>query len=315
MKKLFLMGCFLFLSLFAARPATAQTTFRLVLSSLPEYERQTDFRVYYTYLDTAGRQATVNLFIQKDGGSWRQVVDHDKTTPSGYFQIGGTDLYNGEGKYHFYAHAVVEGEEYNSGTVSTVLDMTAPGQITDFRKERLNANDYKLFWKCPGDSDVARTYIYRSTETSFVADSGSRVQEINCSANESKETIVVGEANKDYYFALRALDWAGNAGEIVTDAPGEVIAGAVLGASSSASKPVLSEKVEILPKEEPTGELTGEPTEGILGGGISSEAGEVQGTATEKKTLWPWIFGGVSLSLLLALGYLYSRRRKKSLLR
>jgi len=279
----------------------------ITLTDLPDYKNTTEFRVYYTYFDTLGKTANVNLFIEKDGNGFRQTLERDKTAVSGYFEVKNADIYDGQGKYNFYASAVTETMTKNSGTISTTIDQNAPGNVTDYRKERVNANDFKLYWKCPSDEDVEKTYIYRSKDTSFTADSGTRVQEVSCNKEESKTTIVVGDANVDYYFALRAIDHAGNASGVVTDAPGTVIAGQVAGAATEAGEGT----VEILPKEVGQGgeEVEeGATEEGELDGGTSSEAGEVMGEKTSafnKKYIYVLLILG-----LLAFVVSYFRRKK-----
>jgi len=309
MKKLIANILFLITFAFlAVGPVSAlEEKLAITLTDLPDYKNTTEFRVYYTYFDTLGKTANVNLFIEKDGNGFRQTLERDKTAVSGYFEVKNADIYDGQGKYNFYASAVTETMTKNSGTISTTIDQNAPGNVTDYRKERVNANDFKLYWKCPSDEDVEKTYIYRSKDTSFTADSGTRVQEVSCNKEESKTTIVVGDANVDYYFALRAIDHAGNASGVVTDAPGTVIAGQVAGAATEAGEGT----VEILPKEVGQGgeEVEeGATEEGELDGGTSSEAGEVMGEKTSafnKKYIYVLLILG-----LLAFVVSYFRRKK-----
>ena len=314
MKKLLfgLISLFVFTFL-ATSPALAlDEKLKITLTDLPDYKKTSEFRVYYTYFDTKGLTATVNLFIEKDGDGFRQTVDRDKTAVSGYFEVKVADLYAGQGKYNFYASAVTTGLTVNSGTVSIVLDQDPPGNVVDYHKERLSATDYKLYWKCPSDDDLEKTYIYRSTETSFIADSGTRVQSVSCSKDESKTTIVVGDADKDYYFALRAVDRAGNASGVVTDAPGEVTAGSVAGASTEVESNESGEVVS-LPKEQGASESGDASSEGELGGGTSSQAGEVKGDSTSSIfTKNRNLLIGAGAGLLIVLGYLFLKKRKKS---
>lgn len=291
----------------AANPVWAlDEKLKITLTDLPDYKNTSEFRVYYTYFDTKGLTATVNLFIEKDGDGFRQTVDRDKTAVSGYFEVKGADIYDGQGKYNFYASAVTTGLTEKSGTISTTIDQNAPGNVTDYRKERLSATDYKLYWKCPSDDDVEKTYIYRSSETSFTADAGTRVQSVPCSKDESKTTVVVGDADKDYYFALRAIDRAGNASGVVTDAPGMVTAGLVAGVQTEGGSVAGgSGEVSLLPKEEET--MAGE---GELGGGVSTEEGKVQGESTKKSSNLPFLAGGIGFLLIAVAAFFYLKRNK-----
>ena len=283
MKKLiFSLVSFIVFAFLAVSPSYAlEEQLKITLTALPDSRNTTEFRVYYTYFDTLSKTANVNLFIEKDGQGFRQTQDRDKTAVSGYFEIKNSDIYNGQGKYNFYASAVTDGLSINSGTISTTIDQNAPSNVTDYRKERVSATDYKLYWKCPSDDDVTQTYIYRSKDTSFTADSGTRVQEVACNKDESKTTIVVGDANIDYYFALRAIDRADNASGVVTDAPGTVISGQIAGVTTEGS---FGNGKTILLPDESTGQGTdgGEATEeGLLDGGISTEGqGEIKGAGT-----------------------------------
>lgn len=307
---------FLAAVVFSASPVFAGKL-KLSLSELPEYKNNTNFRLYYTYFETEGKIATVNLFIQKDGKDWRQTSAKNKTAVSGYFQLEGLDIYDNAGKYNFYAEAKTADQTIKSVTVSTTLDDTAPNPPSEYGKERLNATTYKLSWKNPSDEDFAKVYIYRSKNTSFTADISTRISEAGGSKDE-KMTFTDGsvEADVTYYYALRALDRAGNASGVVTDAPGTVTAGQVAGVSTvtgttgtvgTVGSQAVEETVELLPETETPTPV--ETTEGQLGGGSSAEAeGEVQGTSTADRR--PWFIVGGSLILGLVALFFFLKRRK-----
>jgi len=280
----------------------------IVLNNLPQYQKSTEFSVFYTVIETDQLPVTVNLYIQKDGKDWRQTVMRDKTDYAGEFKLEGSDIYDGEGKYNFYATATSSEKTVTSNTISTTLDMTPPDSVSDYHKERVSATNYRLYFKCPSNSDLEKVYIYRSKETSFTADSGTRVAEIGCAPGEAKITEIGGESDVDYYFALRALDHAGNISGIVTDAPGTVVAGQVAGAAVSPTGTGKKEKVVLLPKEEPTATPTEETKEGELGGGISAEE-RVLGEETPKTSKLPYLLIGAGL-LILA-GIFLSRRKQE----
>lgn len=65
------------------------------------------------------------------------------------------------------------------------------------------------------------------------------------------------------------------------------------------------EKASLLPVE-----ATPAAGEGELGGGISTEEGEVQGEATERSSRLPFIVGGFGLLLIVAAGYFYWKRNE-----
>lgn len=65
------------------------------------------------------------------------------------------------------------------------------------------------------------------------------------------------------------------------------------------------EKVSLLPVE-----ATPAAGEGELGGGVSTEEGEVQGEAAKRASRLPFIAGGFGLLLIAGTGYFYWKRNK-----
>lgn len=301
MKKLFFkITVIVFLFLFSNKPVFAGIL-KVSLSNLPDYKNSTNFRLYYTYIETDGNQANVNLFIQKDGRDWRQTQDKNKTTVSGYFQLEGSDIYDGEGKYNFYVTAQNGGNSINSNTVSTTLDMNSPSAVTDFSKEKLNPTTYKLSWKNPFDQDFGKVYVYRSKLPSFTADSDTKIAEVN-GGKEEKITFNDGsiEADVEYFYALRAVDRAGNSSGLVTDAPGTVQAGQVAGISVKGS----SAGGNLTDRKETKVIGFGE---GEIGGGVSTSEGEIKGDQTNGKMNRYLIYGFIVVLIIL----LFGRHRKK----
>lgn len=280
----------------------------IILNDLPGYQTRTDFSVFYTAIETDQLPVKVNLFIQKEGKDWRQTVEKDKTSYSGEFKLQGSDIYDGEGKYNFYATATTSEKTVTSNIVSTTLDMTPPGGVSDYRKERINPFVFRLYFKCPSDSDFEKVFIYRSKETSFEANADSKIAEVGCAPGESKTYEVGGEDNVDYYFALRALDHAGNISGVVTDAPETVVAGQITGMAISPTGAVKKEKVVLLPKEKPSPTSAEIKEEGELGGGISNEE-KVLGEKVPKSSRLPYILGGIGVFLILL--FLLLKKRQK----
>jgi len=314
MKKILLSTIFIFTLALSLPKTVAAGILKLDLSDLPSYQNTTNFALYYTYMETDDKTATVNLYLQKEGKDWRQTVEKNKTEVNGIFQIQGSDIYDGEGRYFFSATAITEDQTVNSEVVTTVLDMSPPGAPSEYGKERINSTTYKLTWKNPGDGDYKRVFVYRSKETSFTADSSTKVAEVG-GAPDEKMTFNDGsvEADVTYYYALRAIDQAGNISGVVTDAPGTVVVGAVEGAQTLGTGGPLGSTgesgVSLLPKE---GEESGE--EGQLGGGISTEEGEVKGESDKKSPRLIYILGGIGLFLILGFWYFRRQKGKKELL-
>lgn len=305
MKKLFfiLLGIFIFSFTFPSKAGAGML--KVSISKLPEYENKNDFRVYYTYLETEGKTARVNLFIQKEGKGWQKVEDHGKTAVSGYFQIQAPDLYDGEGKYNFMISAGTDQNNFQSPTVTTILDKTSPGRVSGYGKSRIDHLNFHLIWTNPTDSDFARVYIYRSKEQTFTANADSFISDVAGTPGESKSwDNGVPQETTMYFYAIRSVDKAGNLSDVITDAPGTVTTTQqVEGISSVPGGSNKPEEVKILPKEKADGE-TGE-----LGGGISSEAGKIIDKKTSSKTNTNYLVLG--LLILSVISFTIYRRIKK----
>lgn len=300
MKKIILtVTIFLFFCVFSSKSALA--SLNISLSDLPSFVNKTNIKLYYTYLNTSGNPATVNLYIQKDGKDYRQTVEKDKTNVSGYFELRALDFYDGEGKYNFSATAVF-GADSATDTTATNLDTSAPSAPTEYSKERLNQTTYKLSWKNSFDDDFEKVYIYRSKETSFTADSSTKIGEAGGSKNE-KMTFNDGSVQLDvtYYYALRAIDHAGNISGITTDAPGTMITVTVTGvkATSSPRKTTYLSVTPAVVKKE--GEVNG----GVSDEGVTEEGKTTNFILKSKNSLFI-LAGGV----ILILAYIIYRRRK-----
>jgi len=298
------------LVLFPLKPVFAGEL-AIVLNDLPAYENITNFRLSYTAIETDQLPIKVNLYIQKEGKDWRQTVAKDKTDFAGEFQLEGSDLYDNEGKYYFKAIVESTGRTLESNVTSATLDMSAPSAPTEFGKERVNASTFKLTWKNPFDEDFEKVYVYRSKEKSFTADSGTRIGDVG-GAKEEKMTFNDGsvpEPDVEYYYALRALDYAGNASGIVTDAPGVVSGGQVAGASTGTGGSTSSTgKVVLLPEEKGAVTPAEEAGEGELGGGGATE-GEVKGESTPKSKL-PYVLGGLGIIIIVLVLYFLLRKKE-----
>ncbi len=330
MKKIF---SFLTIALIAGflLAAPVRAIFKLALSPVPEYQKSADFRLYYTYIDTDDNEAAVNLYVQKEGDSWRQTKDRDKTEMSGYFQIEDADIYAGEGKYNFYAQAKVGSlPAQNSATVSIIVDRTNPDMVSDYKKERVGESAYRLSWTNPQNDDFYRVFLYRSKDESFTADEGTKIGEAGGTPGEKQSFENSGlEKDTTYYYALRAIDRAGNSSDLVTDAPGKVIAGEVtiITTAVTATPAPAGAEGTILGEEEEEGEEAekaaggaGEAIEEGKEGTISAEGeatapeGEVMGEA-QSRTLKDKlvIIVPIAIVIIAIVAFFFFRKKKKTL--
>jgi hypothetical protein len=277
-----------------AKPVLAGNL-NIVLNEPLSMENTTDFQLFYTAMETDQQPIKVNLFLKKDGSDWKQAIDKDKTGYAGYFQMRGEDFY-GEGEYYFYAHIDSGSQNLDSNTIVLTLDTSAPETVIDYRKEKVNETDFRLYFTCPTDEDFEKVYVYRSGKTSFLADGSTKITEVGCAPGESKNIQISGDKNVDYYFALRALDHAGNASEVVTDAPGTVFSGQVAGVSID--KANIKETISIVTPVEssPSGEL---------GGGINQEVRLKESILQHQNYLMFWV--ELAPSLFWPLLFIFTR--------
>ncbi len=322
MKKIFsLLSVALIAGFLLAAPT--QAIFKLVLSPIPEYQKSANFRLYYTYIDTDDNEALVNLYVQKEGDGWRQTKDRNKTEVSDYFQIEDADIYAGEGKYNFYAQAKVGSlPAQNSATVSVIIDHTNPGKVSDYKKERVGETSYRLSWTNPANDDFYHVFLYRSKDESFTADEGTKIGEAGGAPEEKMSFENSGlEKNTNYYYALRAIDRAGNSSDLVTDAPGKVVAGevTVITAAVTATPAPTGTGGTVLGKEEKEKEEAAAGTEGAeegKEGTISAEGeatapeGEVMGEAQSRALKDKLIIIIPAVVILIIVVFFFLRRRK-----
>ncbi len=183
------------------------------IQDLPEYTNTDYFKISYSALYDG--DVTARFYVRKDSdASWR---DFGGTIggASGQVQVTGSQIYDGDGLYRFKV-------EINSGAVGaetdTRIDRSGPSPVSNYRNEKVAGGYHKLFWKNPHDSDFSRVFIYRSDKTDFDANGTTKVYEIGGAPDAEMFWDNVGlDSNKEYYYAIRALDRAGNTSSLVSD--------------------------------------------------------------------------------------------------
>ena len=105
--------------------------------------------------------------------------------------------------------------EINGGSAadstSISYDHSGPSPVQNYWKEMIAPGHYKLHWKNPGDTDFSRVFIYRSESTDFDANGSTKVAEVGGSYDSDMTWDNPGlDGSKTYYYALRAIDKAGN---------------------------------------------------------------------------------------------------------
>lgn len=283
------------------------------ISGLPEYENTTAFKLSYSALQIDGKPISAQFYYQKEGDVWKSLGG----ALSGETGSVSTDwTYIGsEGKYNFKVIAESNGESVESQT-QTTINWNAPSAPRDYSKERVNDNTYRLKWKTPIDDDFQSVIVYRSKEQNFTADSGTEVVRVGGGKDTNITWEDTGlEINRDYYYALRTLDFAGNASYLAGD--GGTVTTIVTYPTGTTQGAGSVGNVTQLPKEKSGGSVLGEeisptPT-GQLGGGESETKENGSGITDlvnqgNNRTL---LIIGLGFLLLVLVRYLYTHHSKE----
>jgi len=216
------------------------------IQNLPEYINTDTFYISYSAL-VGGGGVSAKFSVRKDTDSTWRDFGGTINGASGQVQVTGSQIYDGDGLYRFKV-------DINGGLVgvetNTRIDRSGPSGVSNYKKEKVAADFYRISWTTPHDPDFSRVFIYRSDKPEFDANGGTKVYELGGppETNESWDNVGL-DPNKNYYYAIRALDKAGNASSLVAD---NVVTTYITPSPSIGS-------VNRLPKEEPTpGEVLGQ---------------------------------------------------------
>lgn len=234
------------------------------ITKLDSYLNKENF--YLSYSALSENPISAQFYVRKDGDATWRTLGSALTGASGQVEVKPADIYGGDAKYFF--KVVINGGTASDET-STIIDRNAPDPVRDYRKEKLGDGHYKLYWRNPDNADYDRVKIYRSENKNFTADSSTEVATLWGTAGSEMTSESAAAPGKEYYFAIRAIDKAGNASSVVADPETQVtvVSSAVLGKTTEVSA---AEEVKILPKEK-KGEVLGEGEEKTEG---EEKAGE-----------------------------------------
>jgi len=199
-------------------PVKAIIADKVYIANLPEYIRTNSFELSYTAIsDTALPVPSVKFFFKKEGGSYAEFAS--LTGYSGRVQVTSSQI-NEQAEFYFKV-------EINGGTASdetsTNYDISGPSPVSGYSKELVAPGYYRLKWKNPHDDDFSRVFIYRSASAEFTADGSTKMAEVGGAKEQEMTWENTGlDADKTYYYAIRAVDKAGNS---ITDSVEFVIEG------------------------------------------------------------------------------------------
>lgn len=279
---------------------------------------QNTFKINFVAMDISGGTIEVKCFKTGDAAAFSTI----NLSPGG--NTGNCEvtplIVPTEGTYGFYVTATAAGSPMQtSSTVTVEYKASAPGVPGNYNKEQQGSCQYKITFKTADDGGrTSRVEVYRSDQTSFTADSSTRVGTVWIGSNlEGSLFDSVPDCGKAYYYVIRAFDGAGNGSGIAGDSVTKVI---ITSTTQASPVPTGSGAIPALTSQVGQGEVLGvngkEATSGgeILGEGTpsSEEAGPSETVTPEKKLFTPKnIFLAIIVIIILGGGYYYYRSKQK----
>jgi hypothetical protein len=269
------------------------------ITQLPEYKNTDTFKLSYTALQVGGQPITAQFWYMKEGDVWR-YLGSAITGTTGQVEANGSYL-GSDAKYFFKVDISSNGETVTDVT-STIVDRNAPGAPSEYSKERIANNAYRLSWRTPNNDDFSYVAVYRSKDQNFTADGGTLVAQIG-GAKDTKITWNDSglEIDKDYFYALRSVDKAGNASGVVGDGGTTTILQATPTSGSATGN------VNLLPKENTggtDGQILGGETENLTTPTPESQTGLPGALGQATKTVSDMGTGQKILLVVILLGLL-----------
>jgi hypothetical protein len=182
-----------------------------------------DLKLTVVTLDRQGRELTVKCYKKgpSDGG-FSQFGADITINPAGGNSVTcntNSSIMNTNGTYQFYATTQADAELETSNTVTVDYNTSGPGTPGNYSKETSGSCDYKIKFHTADDAGkTVKVEVYRSENTSFTADNGTRVDTVVIGSNTDGQSITTKpDCSKTYYFAVRAFDSAGNGSGVVGD--------------------------------------------------------------------------------------------------
>lgn len=290
-----IIGLFVLGLLLSVSSVKAGIAVNLSITGLPSYITTNYFKLSYSCLGCT----SVQFYVSKNGGVWNSFGG-SMTDASGQVQVTSAQV----DEQTSYAFKVVDASGAEAKT-ETFYDISGPSPVSNYYKDGLSDGN-KLHWRNPSDSDFDKVVIYRSESTDFSADASHEIARVAGGANSDMTyDDHTPDSSKTYYYALRALDKAGNSSSLVGDA-----GTTVLGTSTQATvAPGTSSKVVSLPREEVQGQVLPESTIAPeeVSEGSKGVIGEVVQFAKDRTKLTVLILAGLGLA-----GYLLYRKARKS---
>jgi uncharacterized repeat protein (TIGR01451 family) len=235
------------------------------------------------------------------------------------------------GTYTFYVKAQEVGNPSSlveSDKVTVVVDLETPDVVENYEKDEGTCS-YTLTFKTADDNRTSKVQIFRSDKQPFTANSETLIDEITVTPNQevsyTDDTLPL--CDKEYYYAVRAVDDLNNTSPFTTDdivslvevetpvqqqvavgvAPDQ---GEVAGETTDEDGTGSGEDAET----DENGEVIGEETEADEENGEEEETTDEENGNEEDKTFWQrywYVILAAGIILTVFVGYTYGQRRKR----
>jgi hypothetical protein len=268
--KLFVISIFVsFVALLLAAGNTKASVGPSVLSiqTLPSYINTNNFK-----LSCTSNGASAQFYVSKHGDPYIAFGPAINLASDPCIVQVTSSQVNNQSDYKF--KVVVDSAESET---STIYDASGPSPVSGYYKEKINDGFYKIHYRSPNDADFDRVVIYRGDTSDFSADGSHEIARVAGSPDSDMtyDDHFSPDTSKTYYYALRAIDRAGNSssleGDSVSSNPSQV-----LGTSATPTGSVVilpQEKGSVLGSEasptasaEPQASTENEQTQGVLSG-------------------------------------------------
>ncbi len=301
-----------FLTLALTTGVHADFNVRLQQPKSPTYLK--DFTLTYVVLDNAASPGPITVRCYKKGpsdGGYSQFgsdISVDAGGNTGTCSVDGT-IVNPDGTYSFYVTA----NGVASNTVSVEYNAGGPSTPQSYSKEQTDSCHYKINFRTADDSGkTVKVELYRSTNTSFSADNGSRANEVNIgSSSDGSFTDNVSDCNKTWYYVIRAFDKFGNGSGIIGDS---VVTSTMTITPTPGAGGAIPVSAGNIPAQGQTlGAKTGTEEGSVLGATPSAKPEVVETANPAKKISKKNIFiVGLGIIIIAAIAYVIYRKKTSS---
>lgn len=284
--------CLLSLAVIPAWAAPGDLVIRLEEPKTPT--NLNDFEISFVALDILNQEISVQCLKKSSSDADFSVFDSTTLTAGGNSDSCHitSSVFNNNDTYQLKVIATTA-TDTASDLATIQYNTVGPDTPSEYQKEKVSSCQYKISFKTGNDSGrTVKVEVYRSENTTFTADSGTRVETITIGSNEFKSiNNDIPDCNKTYYYAVRAFDSAGNGSGLIGDSEITVIGGTTTTTTVSTASPTSA-----IPVTEPTGIVLGEEE------GQTGESAESSPESTEMVTPTPEVLGERTNRLLLNLG-------------